>query len=309
MQSGAEKKQRRRQKRIQIWLQPLRFSAPSAPPRLACPNFQIPNRRISANFPRVHPIAFQFGPFTIHWYGVMVALAFALGLWTASRRGLRDGLAPESILDLGPWLIGGTLLGARTLYVTSYWREEFADKPLSEIFMIQHGGLVFYGGLIGAVVVGVTYIRWKKLPLWKVADAIAPSIALGYVFGRIGCLMNGCCFGRTCSLPWAIHFPADHETHGIARHPTQIYDSLLSLALYLALAWLHRRKKFDGQIFALYLVCYALTRSFVEYFRGDYSEAHLHGGLTPAHLVSIGIFAVGAGLFVFLKQQGAGSKK
>jgi phosphatidylglycerol:prolipoprotein diacylglycerol transferase len=251
----------------------------------------------------VHPIAFQFGPFTVHWYGVMVALAFALGLWTASRRGLRAGIAPESILDLGPWLIGGGLLGARALYVGSYWREEFARKPLSEIFMIQHGGLVYYGGLIGAALVGLAFIRWKKLPLWKMTDALAPSIALGYVFGRIGCLMNGCCYGRVCALPWAIHFPEDHETHGLSLHPTQIYDSLLSLGLYLTLAWLYRRRKFDGQIFALYLMAYACTRSFVEYFRGDYSDAHIHGGLTPAHLVSIGIFAAGVVLWFVRSRQ------
>ncbi|HWI59964.1 MAG TPA: prolipoprotein diacylglyceryl transferase family protein, partial [Bacillota bacterium] len=90
----------------------------------------------------VHPIAFQFGSFSIHWYGVMVALGFLAGLWTASRRGLREGVPAEKILDLGPWLIVGAIVGARTLYVLSYWREQFADKPLSEIFMVQHGGLV-----------------------------------------------------------------------------------------------------------------------------------------------------------------------
>ena len=83
--------------------------------------------------------------------------------------------------------------------------------------MIQHGGLVYYGGLIGATVAGIGYLRWKKLPVWKIADILAPSIALGSVFGRIGCLLNGCCYGRACDLPWAIHFPADHETHGARR--------------------------------------------------------------------------------------------
>jgi len=98
-------------------------------------------------------------------------------------------------------------------------------------------------------------------------------------------------------LPWAIHFPEGHETYPHGVHPTQLYDSLLNLVLYLALAWLYRRKKFDGQIFALYLMCYAVTRSLVETFRGDYDAAHRHGGFTPAHLVSIGIFATGALLF------------
>jgi len=239
----------------------------------------------------------------------MVALAFIAGLWTASRRGLRENFHPEKIFDLGPWLIGGAILGARIFYVVEYWREQFADKPFTEVFMIQHGGLVYYGGLVGASLACIIYARLKKLPLWKLSDVLTPSIALGYVFGRIGCLMNGCCYGRVCALPWAIHFPADHETHGLSLHPTQIYDSLLNLVLYLALAWLYRRKKFDGQIFATYLMCYAVTRSFVEYFRGDYSDAHIHGGLTPAHLVSIGIFAAGLILFVLQKQQSTRNRK
>ena len=227
----------------------------------------------------------------------MMALAFLAGLWTASRRGLRDGFAPEKILDLGPWLIVGAILGARILYVTTYWQESFAGQPITEIFMIQHGGLVYYGGLIGASFACILFSLLKKLPLWKLADALAPSIALGYVFGRIGCLLNGCCYGSACDLPWAIHFPEGHETYPHGVHPTQIYESLLNLVLYLALAWLYRRKKFDGQIFAIYLMCYAVTRSIVESFRGDYDAAHRHGGLTPAHLVSIGIFAAGAVLY------------
>jgi phosphatidylglycerol:prolipoprotein diacylglycerol transferase len=138
------------------------------------------------------------------------------------------------------------------------------------------------------------------LPLWKLADILAPSIALGYVFGRIGCLLNGCCYGRACDLPWAIHFPQGHETYPNGVHPTEIYDSLLNLGLYLGLAWLYRRKTFDGQVFAAYLMSYAVTRSIVEAFRGDYTPAHLHGGLTPAHLISIGIFAAGVVLFRLL---------
>jgi phosphatidylglycerol:prolipoprotein diacylglycerol transferase len=245
----------------------------------------------------VHPIALQLGPLSIHWYGVTVALAFLVGLWTASRRGLREAVAAERIVDLGPWLIVGTILGARTLYVISYWREFFEGKPAAEIFMVWKGGLVFYGGLIGATLAGIFYVRLKKLPLWKVADIVAPSIALGYVLGRIGCLLNGCCYGRACNLPWAIRFPSDNPlkppTYPV--HPTEIYDSLLNLGLYVFLAWLYRRKKFDGQVFGVYLVCYALLRSFVEMFRGDYPEHqyYLGGWATPAHLASIVILAAG----------------
>jgi phosphatidylglycerol:prolipoprotein diacylglycerol transferase len=265
----------------------------------------------------------QIGPFTLHSYGVMMALAFLAGLWTASRRGLREGIPTEKIFDVGPWLIVGTILGARILYVTTYWREEFAGKPIGEIFMVWHGGLVFYGGLIGAIIGGILYARLKKLPLWKMADVLAPSIALGYVFGRIGCLLNGCCYGRVCNLPWAVRFPAGsfawqqqvqnklitQADAALPVHPTEVYESLLNLLLYFALAWLYRRKKFDGQVFAAYLMGYAVERSIVETFRGDYSALHLHGGFTPAHLISLGIFAAGAVLFVVQARLAPGKPK
>jgi phosphatidylglycerol:prolipoprotein diacylglycerol transferase len=250
----------------------------------------------------MHPIAFELGPLTIKWYGVMVALAFLAGLWTAGRRGLRAGIAAEKIIDLGPWLIIGAIAGARTLYVISYWHEAFAGKPIAEVFMVWKGGLVYYGGLVGASLGCILYVRLKKLPLWKIADILAPSIALGSVFGRIGCLLNGCCYGRACSLPWAIRFPEGNLSNAPTYpvHPTQIYDSLLNLGLYAALAWLFRRKKFDGQVFGVYLVSYAILRSFVEMFRGDYPEYYLGGRVTPAHLVSIAILAAGLALLRLL---------
>ena len=254
----------------------------------------------------MHPIAFKLGTWPLHWYGVLVALGFVAGLWTASRRAPRSGLRPEQAADVGPWLIIGTILGARSLYVATYWKESFAGEPWKEIFMVQHGGLVFYGGLIGASLATILYCTFRRVPLWRLADTLAPSIALGYVFGRIGCLMNGCCFGSQCSLPWAITYPRGHETFKgdvpELVHPTQIYDALLSLGLYLFLAWLYRRKKFDGQIFAVYLIGYAFTRSFVEYFRGDYNAAHIHGGFfTPAQLVSAGCLVTGVVFWLVLR--------
>ena len=251
----------------------------------------------------MHPIAFYLGSHPIHSYGVMIALAFLVGLWTATRRGALVNIAREDIGDVTLWLMVGAIVGARVVYVTTYWKDEFAGGPISEIFMIQHGGLVYYGGLIGATLAGLIVIHWKKMPLWKTADVLAPSIALGNVFGRIGCLLNGCCYGRSCSLPWGIRYPADHPTAGLPVHPTQIYDALLNLALYGFLAWLFRRRKFDGQIFATYLLCYAVTRSIVETFRGDYNVGHLHFGLTPAQLVSVPIFFAGLALAVALSRR------
>jgi phosphatidylglycerol:prolipoprotein diacylglycerol transferase len=254
----------------------------------------------------VHPIAFQFGSLKITWYGVMVAMGFMAGLWTAARRAMLEKIPPDRIYDLGLSLMVGSIAGARILYVITFWREQFAQNPFLEIFKVWQGGLVYYGGLIGASLAIILHARIKKLPLWKIADALAPSIALGYAFGRIGCLMNGCCYGRECHLPWAITFPVGHETHraGLPAtpvHPTQLYESALSLGLYAFLAWLYRRKKFDGQIFAVYLVCYAFLRSFVELFRGDYPVYQRFLGVaTPAQTVSVVILLAGVGLLWFL---------
>ncbi len=248
----------------------------------------------------VHEIAFRIGSLTVHWYGILVATGFMIGYWTAQRRGLRDGLSPESIADVVFWLFLGGIVGARGLYVISYWREEFSEQPLSHVFTTR-SGFVFYGGLIGATICGIAFARWKKLPVWKLADALAPSIALGHALGRLGCFMTGCCHGRACDLPWAVHFPVEHATSGIGVHPTQLYESALNFVLYAALAWLYRQKQFDGQIFAIYLMAYAPVRALVEYFRGDYAPEKFTGWLSPGQLVSVGIFAVGVLFFVWFK--------
>lgn len=255
------------------------------------------------------PIALKLGSLTIHWYGVMIALAFLAGLWTATLRARRENISGEKIADVVLWLMVGSILGARIVYVTTYWHEEFAGQPISEIFAVWHGGLVYYGGLIGGIAGGTIYILWKRMPMWKTADVLAPSIALGSFFGRMGCLLNGCCYGRQTDLPWAITFtnPLAHDLSNtplnVPLHPTQIYDGLLNLALYVFLAWLFRRKKFDGEIFATYLICYAITRSIVECFRGDYTNLHYHFGLSPAQWISVPIFVTGLALAAILSRR------
>jgi len=265
----------------------------------------------------VHPIAFYFGSYPVRWYGVMIALAFVAGLWTATLRAKREKISADKIADIILWLMIGGIIGARIVYVATYWREEFASQPLTEIFMIQHGGLVYYGGLIGGILAGLIFIFWKKMPLWKTADVLSPSIALGSVFGRAGCLLNGCCYGRPTNLPWGIRFPngsspweqqfsaglVDANSPSLPVHPTEIYDGLLNLVLFIFLAWLFRHKKFNGQVFATYLICYAVFRSVVEYFRGDYSSLHYHFGLTPAQWIGVPIFAAGLILAIFLSHR------
>ena len=241
----------------------------------------------------MHKIAFYIGPVVVTWFGIFVASGFMAGLWTASRRALCLRISADTIMDLGPWLLLGAIAGARAWFVVSYWDEEFAGRPIHEIFMVQNGGIVYYGGLVGASLACIIFARLKKLPLWRLADVLAPSIALGSFFGRWGCLMNGCCYGRPTTMPWGIHFPKGHDSYPLCIHPTQIYDSLLNLALYGFLAWLYRRRKFDGQVFAVYLICYAVLRSFVELFRGDYTLQHYWKGLTPGQMVSIAIVIAG----------------
>jgi len=229
-----------------------------------------------------------------------------VGLWTASRRAPLTGISGEAILNMGPWLIAGVIIGARVWFVVEYWREFFAGGSIWEIFMIQHGGLVFYGGLAGATVTVILYTHFGRLPLWQVADILAPSVALGQAFGRVGCLMNGCCYGSPTELPWGIVYPDGHETHGLRVHPTQLYESGLVLILYVVLAKLYRRKRFSGQVFAIYLMAYAVVRSFTECFRGDYT-VYFWGGLTPGQVASIGVLAAGLILYGALRRTRASS--
>jgi phosphatidylglycerol---prolipoprotein diacylglyceryl transferase len=251
----------------------------------------------------VHKIFLHFGALTLYWYGVMVAIGFLAGLWIASRRALKTGLAPEKVLDLGPWLIGGAIVGARALFVISYWNEFFRGQPWWKIFMIQEGGLVFYGGLIGASVTGVMQMRRMKLPFWPLSDILAPCVALGHMFGRLGCFMNGCCYGSPTQCAWAVHFPANHETAGVGVHPTQLYEAALNLALFLGLSWFFPRRRYAGQIFAWYMIGYAVIRWSVELFRGDYYDATPF--FTPGQKLSYLLLAAGLAAIWWLPRRAA----
>lgn len=256
----------------------------------------------------MHSEAFTILGITIYWYGILAAVGFMLAFGTASRRAPREGLSPEVVMNLAPWIILGAVIGARLLYVITFWKEEFANAPLVDVFKVRRSGLVYYGGLIGACLGTIIFAAKNRVPLWKLADVMAPSIALGHSIGRIGCLMTGCCFGSPSNAPWAICFPKDHWTKGVPVHPTQIYESILNFLLFLGLIWLWKRKRFDGQVFAAYLIAYAFLRAFVEIFRGDYAKPFLLGLATPGQTVSIGIMAVGLFLWFKLKSKPLATK-
>jgi phosphatidylglycerol:prolipoprotein diacylglycerol transferase len=146
----------------------------------------------------------------------------------------------------------------------------FRQHPL-QIFELWEGGLVFYGGLIPAAVVAFWVMKRHRLPVWKLADLISPLIALGLSFGRMGCFLAGCCYGKETALPWAVVFtnPDSLARLHVPLHPTQLYDAANGLVLFFFLSWMEKRKTGDGQIFWLFLLLYSMTRFFIEIFRGD----------------------------------------
>lgn len=253
-------------------------------------------------------VLFELGSFRLHTFGVLVGLGFLAGMWIANRCGRRAGLPAGVLNDLiVPWILLGGLVGARVLFVLSYWKEEFAGRPFAEVFQIWNGGLVFYGGLAGATLVAIAYILRKGLPLWRVADCLAPGIALGHVFGRLGCFFNGCCYGRPSNLPWAVRFPKEAIEHGLPVHPVQLYEAALNLALCAALAAYHARRRFDGAVFAAYLVAYAVIRTTTEWFRGDYAFTSdpAAGRLTPGQSASLVLVIAGVALWIVQSRQKA----
>ena len=245
----------------------------------------------------MHPDFFHIGPLDIHTYGVLVALGFLAGIGVTARRAPREGLRPEQISDLGVWLILAGMLGGKLFHVMFFW-PDFQAAWRAEGLRSLREGFVFYGGFIGAILAAIVYTRRKKLPLWKVADVCAPSVALGHALGRLGCFFNGCCYGQPCRLPWAVNFPAPHIMHGIPVHPTQLYEVAGNFALFAGLSVYYRHKKFDGQIWWLYVLLYGALRFTIEFFRGDY-DVHYFGTLTIAHLIAIVMMMVAlAGLTV-----------
>ena len=167
----------------------------------------------------MHPILLKIGPITIYSYGVMIALGIITGLFLARRQARKEGIDPDKIIDIIFYLLITALVGARLLFVLMNFTEYIAD-PLA-ILKIWEGGLVFYGGLVPAVAVGIWYIKRLGLPLWQVADIFAPSLAIGHAMGRIGCFFAGCCYGAFCDLPWAVTFtdPRSLAPQGVPLHP------------------------------------------------------------------------------------------
>ena len=251
----------------------------------------------------MHPVLLKLGPFSIHTYGFFVAMGFIAGILLAKREAKRLGEDPERIMDLFFYVLIAAIIGSRLLYI--FINPEVFLSDILESFRIWNGGLVFYGGFIAALVVGLVYLKIKKMPMLRTMDIAALSLALGQFFGRLGCFSAGCCYGKACNLPWAVTFtnPDTLAPIGIPIHPTQLYHSLGNLSIFVFLWFFRRRKKYNGQIFCLYILLYAASRSFIEIFRGDFRGEPVFGVLSVAQAVGIIMVPAAVIMMIILRKQ------
>lgn len=251
----------------------------------------------------MYPVLFRIGPFALHTYGVFIAMAFLSAIALALREARRAGEDPNRILDLCFYILVAAIVGSRILYVLVNW-STFRDDPF-EIVRIWHGGLVFYGGFIGALMTALWYIWRKGLPLLGTADILAPSVAFGQFVGRIGCFFAGCCYGKPCDLPWAVTFTNAESLapKGVSLHPTQLYSSLNAFLIFLVLVGLRRIKGFEGRIFWTYVLLYGVTRSILEHFRWDERGMFLGGMLSTSQLVGLIMAVIAIAMMIVLRRR------
>ncbi len=235
----------------------------------------------------MHPILLSIGGITLYTYGLFVALGFLAAVWFSKKNARFYHINPDDISDIFLVVLVAAVAGARLLYVAINW-PYYAKNPM-EIYHIWSGGLVFFGGFIAAVSAALITARFKRLPVWKTADIIAPGIALGHCFGRIGCLFAGCCYGKACDLPFAVTFshPESLAPQGIPLHPTQVYMAVSNLLLFLILIWLQQRRRFYGMVFLAYILLYSVFRFSVEFFRNDDRGYFLGTHLSMSQGISI----------------------
>ncbi len=252
----------------------------------------------------------------IFGYGLMLFFAFLGSMNLAARRARREGLDPELIYDLALWVFIGGLLGARGFYVAQYWGTRI--NSFAEIFEIWKGGIVLYGSVLGGAVAFFAYRAFRPFPLRPMLDVIAPAIALGIAIGRVGCFLNGCCWGDACDLPWAVSFPRESPAWNaeLARglippnalgslrlHPTQLYSTIDGLILVFLLTAYYPLRRRDGEVMALLMLTYPVTRFFIEQLRDD--EGVFLAGMTVSQTISVGLFAGGLIYWAFLSRMPA----
>ena len=251
----------------------------------------------------MHPTLIRIGSFQLPTFGVLLAAAIVLAVYTIVRLGRREGLDTGRLVDFSTWLLVVGVVGAKVLMIVTDWRTYWVHP--GELFSwatLQSAG-VYYGGFLAATFFAVWYVRVYKLPLWKVFDVYVPAIALGHSVGRLGCFAAGCDYGKPTSSFLGVVFTSaySHEVTGVPLgvrvHPTQLYESLAELAIFAILLWRYPRKSRDGEIFLLYLALYAVARFLLEFLRGDEDRGFVfHHLLSTSQLIAILALAGAGGL-------------
>ena len=258
-----------------------------------------------------------FGGVRVFGFGASIVVAFITATWLASWRAKREKLDPEVILDMAFWVVFSGMVGARLFYCYEYWGQEI--KSVWDILQYWKGGIVFYGGIVGGSIAFLVYRKYRPFPLRPYMDVMAPSIAIGIFFGRIGCFLNGCCYGDACQLPWAVSFPKNsppwqhHEflqliprdaLWSLPVHPTQIYAAIDGLVLLLLLSAYYPLRRRDGEVMGLLMITYPVTRFLVEFLRND--EGAFFAGMTISQNISVALFAAALCYWTWLFRQPKG---
>lgn len=247
----------------------------------------------------MHPDLFSIGPFTLHTYGLFVALGFIAGILITIKLGKSAGIQSNSVMDMGFIIILTGLIGSRLVYIIINFSHYF-HNPL-DILKLWQGGLVFSGGLVAVIIVMLLYARHHKLNIWTMGDLWAPAAIVGQAIGRIGCFFAGCCYGKPTDVPWAVIFtnPKSIAILDIPIHPTQLYSSLSNFIIFVILLILHSKKKFEGQVFIWFLILHGTARLFIENFRGDPRGIITQDLTTTQFIAIIELIAGVCALFIF----------
>ncbi len=249
----------------------------------------------------MRPVLFEIGGFAIYSYGAMLFLAFSTAIIWSLKEAEAERINQDYLFEIFIMSIILSLLGSRLAFVFLN-RELFIGEPWWKIFAFREGGLTFHGGLILALLGGFFYCSLRKISFLRYADYLSPFIILGYAITRIGCFLNGCCYGHITALPWGVVFPV---IDGYPRHPTQLYASLSALIIFFLLRYLKKFKYFHGYIFLYFIIFYGISRFLIEYFR--VSPAVLWG-LSQAQIASLIFIVPGILLLAYQKYRYKGKK-
>jgi len=243
----------------------------------------------------------KIGQITIYGYGLMIAIGVIAAYMVAEYRAKKKNLNPDRIFSLTIWCLIGGILGAKLLYYITEIKE-IVSNP--KILLQFSDGFVVYGGIIAGILAGYLFCKKEKLNFLQYFDLVMPSIALAQGFGRIGCLLAGCCYGIATNSPLGIVFPeASFAPNGVRLIPTQLMSSGLDFLNFLVLIVLAKRVKADGQVAGFYLIFYSVGRFILEFFRGDLERGSV-GSLSTSQFISIFLFAIGCGI-VLVREFGA----